>query len=68
MELKNCPFCGGKAIFIPLSSCSGYIACVGTCGMNTGRYWDEPMTEQKENRAKWRDRALEAWNRRVNNG
>lgn len=68
MELKECPFCGGKAILVPLSNSSGYIACIGKCDMKTGTYWDEPMKEPKENRTKWHDLATAAWNRRANNG
>lgn len=45
MELKPCPFCGGKAVLVPLAGCRGYVACIGVCGMQTGDFWDEPMTK-----------------------
>lgn len=67
MELEKCTFCGGKAILVSLSECSGYISCIGECGINTGRYWDDPMTEPKENRTKWQELATAAWNRRPDN-
>lgn len=65
MELKTCPFCGGKAILVTLSSCSGHIACIGDCGMNTQRFWSEPMTAPKESRKPWHELAVETWNRRI---
>lgn len=68
MELKPCPFCGGGAICIPLSGSSGHIACIGECGIKTGVYWDEPMTEPKESRRSWKDILAEKWNRRADNG
>ena len=67
MELKPCPFCGSEAVIIPTSRCSGRIVCIGDCGIRTGKFWDEPMTEPEENQAKWRDLAIEAWNRRAEN-
>lgn len=67
MELKPCPFCGGKAYFIATSGVSGYIACIGDCGIHTGTFWDDPMTAPKDEREKWRDIAVRAWNRRVTN-
>lgn len=64
-NLKHCPFCGGIATAVATSSCSGYISCVGGCGMATNKFWDEPMSEPKERRRKWNEVAEEAWNRRV---
>lgn len=64
-ELERCPFCLGKAILVPTSVCSGYISCIGECGMATKKFWDEPMSEPAESRKKWHEIAVEAWNRRV---
>ncbi len=66
-KLKPCPFCGGEAEYIPLSSSCGRIACVGKCGMRTARFWDEPMTASKDERTKWYEVATSAWNRRADN-
>lgn len=67
-ELKPCPFCGGKAIFIHLATCHGEIACIGDCGFKSTDYWDEPMTNPREERVKWYTLAASAWNRRANDG
>jgi hypothetical protein len=63
-ELERCPFCGGESVLVPLSSCNGYIACVGECGIKTAKYWDEPMTSHESERTKWHETATKAWNRR----
>lgn len=65
-ELKSCPFCGGTATLIATSTCTGYVSCVGECGMSTRKFWDVPMCEPVENRRKWHEIAAEAWNRRAN--
>lgn len=64
-ELKPCPFCGGKAVLAPDSSCSGNIVCIGECNFKSAKYWDGPMTSTKEERKSWKEYAAEAWNRRV---
>lgn len=66
IELKSCPHCGGKSVFIPLSGCSGYIACIGECSIATKTYWDKPMTEPEGRRTKWYEVAAMLWNRRAN--
>ena len=63
-ELENCPFCGGKSILVPLASCHGFVACIGECGFRSGDFWDEPMTEEENDRMKWYEIATKAWNRR----
>ena len=63
--LKPCPFCGGESVLVPLSSCSGEIACIGECHFESAKYWDEPMTRPAGERRKWREIAIEAWNRRA---
>ena len=65
MDLKPCPFCGGEAVLIPFSSCSGEIACVGDCRFETAKYWDDPMTAGENERTKWHEIATKAWNRRA---
>ena len=64
-ELESCPFCGGIATLVATSTCSGYISCVGGCGMATHKFWDDPMSEPAEKRRKWHKIAAEAWNRRA---
>ena len=66
MELKPCPFCGGKSWLIPTSGISGRIACIGDCGIETKQFWDEPMTAPREEREKWDVLAARKWNRRAN--
>ena len=53
-ELKPCPFCGGKAIFVGGSLCDHrqvYIACENNC---VEQCFIKP-----------REEAIEAWNRRA---
>lgn len=64
-ELKNCPFCGGKAHLKPQSICSGSIFCE-QCHFETAKYWDNMCSHEPEK--KWYDKVAEAWNRRTNNG
>lgn len=63
-NLKPCPFCGGNAVLIAYSTCSGAVGCV-KCLFRSDKYWDEPMTSPKDERKKWKEVAAEAWNRRV---
>lgn len=63
MDLLNCPHCGGKAEFIPLAKCHGYIACVGDCGIHTGDYWNDLGKE--EIKETWKEKAARDWNRRI---
>lgn len=67
-ELESCPFCGGKSVLVPLSMCSGYVACIGVCKMKTAKFWDDPMTEPEKERIKWHEIATAAWNRRAEDG
>ena len=62
MKLRNCPFCGGETVLVPLSACSGQIACVGDCHFESAKYWDNMLHEEEK---KWFEKAAEAWNRRV---
>lgn len=64
VELKNCPFCGGKAVLCYTSVGSGHIACIGDCGMATKKYWDERIDNTGSK--KWYEVAAETWNRRAN--
>lgn len=64
-ELKPCPFCGGNAVFVAYSCCSGAIVCIGDCGIRTDKYWDDPMTDPPGERKKWKEVVKEKWNRRV---
>ena len=67
-ELKPCPFCGGEAVIVHTSSCGGHIACIGECGMQTAKFWDEPMRKNESERTKWHKTAIDAWNRRAEDG
>lgn len=52
MELKPCPFCGGKAVVVPLTFFKEYFAVCSKCHIEQGHLY-------KSERA-----AVEAWNRR----
>lgn len=67
-ELKPCPFCGGEAVLVATSSCSGHISCVGECKMQTGTFWTTPVFVQESQREKWFYIATEMWNRRAEDG
>lgn len=66
-ELKPCPFCGGEAILVPHSTCSGTVVCIGDCRFSSCKFWDDPMTDPAKDRKKWSDIATEKWNRRADN-
>lgn len=59
--IKNCPFCGGKAhLYNDFYYTLAYVKC-SKCGIRTKEYKSR----------NWEDTnllAIEAWNRRVNNG
>lgn len=59
-ELKPCPFCGGKATFV-YEMPQGTMMC-RKCGARVAIFSD--AYEQGD----CRDKAIEAWNRRVDNG
>lgn len=67
MELKNCPHCGGTAIWTdctevdpPARLRAGYVRCT-RCGCRTGTY----ILDEYYIPADKKDDAFEAWNRRV---
>ena len=62
-ELKPCPFCGGEAVLVSHSVCSGEIACVGDCNFTSAKFWDNMLNHEVEK--KWTEKAIEAWNRRA---
>ena len=51
-ELKPCPFCGNKAMIF--NSSFGYFVSCNVCEVETPAF-------------EYRETAIEAWNRRVNN-
>ena len=55
-ELKSCPFCGRKAVYISVNEkqLTGYIRCTGFC-------CEQSLPLPKEE-------AVEAWNRRAEDG
>ena len=57
VNLKPCPFCGGKAI-VEIGTKSKIVFCI-RCKARTNRFaeYNEEKNEEK---------AVEAWNRRVN--
>lgn len=62
-ELKQCPFCGGEAVLLPLSGCSGKIACIGDCNFESAKFWDNMLNHEVDKA--WSEKAAEAWNRRA---
>lgn len=64
IELKPCPFCGGEAVLIATSNCSGYVSCT-RCGIKTNKYWDESMSMPEKERKKWYTYVAKLWNRRA---
>ena len=62
-ELKPCPFCGSEALLDEFTVRKGFEACI-VC---TGCLADMPtITYDTEEEA--RNAAIEAWNRRANDG
>lgn len=65
-KLKHCPFCGGKAIYalIPLDNCNMFTAGVSCKNKNCGACvcFDSKYPSEAERLA------IEAWNRRADNG
>lgn len=59
IELKPCPFCGGRAVFQDNNSCCSYVYCK-KCGA-TG----ETVNVSKKFSSD--EKAAEKWNRRINN-
>lgn len=55
IELKRCPFCGGNAKLVEDNGCYKVFCLGAECSANSG-WW----SKKKD--------AVEAWNRRVNNG
>ena len=70
-ELKKCPFCGGKAIIKAADKNYGFtIWCQckdGNCGARTVGYCPDTNNEDNslENIESCKNKAIEAWNRRV---
>lgn len=63
MELKRCPFCGGRAEIYcsPLSPASDVVVECTNCHAGTAFYNDGPVEELKA-------KAIAAWNRRYGDG
>ena len=58
--LKPCPFCGGNARLIPFKSVFMY--------NGSGAYVSCALCEARTKLAVSKDKAIEEWNRRVNDG
>ena len=54
-ELKPCPFCGGDAKIVDVEDLKGFFALCKHCNASTRIFYSEEV-------------AIEAWNRRVDNG
>ena len=69
-ELKPCPFCGGKAVIKAVNKNYGLtILCqCNECGARTEGYCPNTNNEDAtiDNIENCKNRALEQWNRRVN--
>jgi Lar family restriction alleviation protein len=63
-ELKPCPFCGGGAVLRRGNKDKhGYFVVCHTCGAKTA-FFSDKYTSHVENKTQ----AIEAWNRRADNG
>lgn len=71
-ELKPCPFCGGEAVIKEVNKNYGLtIWCqCPKCGAKTEGYCPNTNNEDKtiDNIENCKNRALEQWNRRANDG
>ena len=68
-ELKNCPFCGGKAALKAVNKSYGFtLWCQCSCGARTEGYCPDTNNADNtmENIDKCKNRAIKAWNRREN--
>lgn len=63
-ELKTCPFCGGEADFLTANHAAEVWVCCTDCGAMSAREWTNLIVFGKGGK----DRAIEAWNRRVEDG
>ena len=72
-NLNPCPFCGGEAVFkvgCKKGRITLRIACKG-CHAKSKRYYSEMSSKEYETQANFeviKKKAMEAWNRRANNG
>ncbi len=71
-EIKPCPFCGGEIIRINAYGFGYYsVECLG-CGVETARY--KSVSKYLEGNLSFEEKArkaieaIEAWNRRADNG
>lgn len=71
-ELKPCPFCGGEAVIKAVNKNYGFtIWCqCQKCGAKTEGYCPNTNNEDAtiDNIENCKNRALEQWNRRANDG
>lgn len=71
-ELKPCPFCGGEAVIKAVNKSYGLtIWCqCPKCGVRTEGYCHNTNNEDAtiDNIENCKNRALEQWNRRANDG
>lgn len=70
-ELKPCPFCGREAKIKAVIKSYGFtIWCACECGAQTEGFCPDTSKEDDtmENIEKCKKRAIEAWNRRANDG
>lgn len=70
-ELKPCPFCGGEAVVKAVNKNYGFtIWCKCKCGAKTVGYCPNTDNEDStlESIESCKNRAVEAWNRRVSDG
>lgn len=66
-ELKPCPFCGNEEISISVNTVKVTLWCV-RCGCRITRGGKKPYKSIGNCRRFIQPLAVEAWNRRINNG